>query len=119
MKATDAWKRSAVFPKALFEHIAQVRRTVSEATNGGAMMYGAFKTSVLVEEYSSHNFSEHPKIGLMLCLTAFNHEGHANEAAKAALDHETGKIKGHDTRITSLENKLKKLKTDNPSLTWH
>jgi len=119
MKATDAWKRSAVFPKALFEHIAQVRRTVSEATNGGAMMYGAFKTSVLVEEYSSHNFSEHPKIGLMLCLTAFNREGHANEAAKAALDHETGKIKGHDTRIASLENKLKKMKTDNPNLTWH
>ena len=55
----------------------------------------------------------------MLCLTAFNREGHANEAAKAALDHETGKIKGHDTRITSLEHKLKKLKTDNPSLTWH
>ena len=116
MKATDAWKRSAVFPKALFEHIAQVRRTVSEATNGGAMMYGAFKTSVLVEEYSSHNFSEHPKIGLMLCLTAFNREGHANDAAKAALDHETGKIKGHETRITSLENKMKKLKTDNPTL---
>ena len=45
-----------------------------------------------------------------------NREGHANEAARVALDHEAGKIKGHETRIVSLESKLKKLKTDNPNL---
>jgi len=116
MKPDAAWKRSAVFPKALFEDIAQIRRTVSEATDGGAMMFGAFRTSVLVEEYAKHNFAEHPKIGLMLCLTSFNREGQATEAAVAALSEEAGKIKGHETRINSLEQKHKKLMTNNPNL---
>jgi hypothetical protein len=116
MKAEQAWKRSAVFPKALFEDIAQTRRTVSEATDGGSMMFGAFRTSVMVQEYSSHNFAEHPKIGLMLCLTSFNREGQATEAAVAALGVEAGKIKGHDTRISGLESKFKKLMTNNPNL---
>lgn len=82
-----AWKRSAVFPKAF------QRRTVSEATDGGAMMFGAFRTLVLVEEYSSHNFAEHPKIGLMLCLKSFNRKGQATEAAVSALSDEARKIK--------------------------
>ena len=62
MTPEEAWKRAALYPKALFDAIKMVKVTVPKGMTGGAMLWGSFQTTKLVSEFSKHHFTDHPMI---------------------------------------------------------
>lgn len=111
----EAWDRVFVFAKSLFEEI-QTKRVVSPISSTSTRVWGSFCTTALLDEYSSFEFVQHPKVSSLLALTLMEREGQALAAATEALQASNHALKGHDSRLKKLEADYKHLREKNPTL---
>ena len=107
MSEKDAWERTALYPKALFDAIRLVRvTTLKGLTNqGGALVWGSMQTTALVAIYAMHNFIDHPKIASMLALSSMQKEGLTMKKLQVDFDRLSGQGAAMDKRIKALERK--------------
>ena len=106
MSETEAWERTALYPKALFDAIRLVRaNTVKLKDQGGAMLWGSMQTTVLVEEYAINNFIDHPKISSMLALSSMQKEGLLLKKLGIDLNRHVGAAVAVEKRLKAVENR--------------
>lgn len=122
LTAEDAWDRVFVFVLEFLTAIRDVRVIRKDMRSESAMIWGAFKATDLAEEFRTQNFVEHPKALSILALTSIEREGKTMElleqrVAKQIADAGKGdKLTKLDTRIQTVENKLKNIIAKNPEL---
>lgn len=86
------------------------------------MIWGCFKATDLAEEFRAQKFVEHPKALSISALTSIEREGKsmalleqriAKQIAEAS---KSDKLMKLDTRVQTVENKLKNIIAKNPEL---
>jgi hypothetical protein len=106
MSEADAWERTALYPKALFDAIKLVRvTTVKLKDQGGAMLWGSMQTTVLVEEYAINNFIDHPKIASMLALSSMQKEGAMIKKLETDFNRHSGLTAAMEKRLKVVEQR--------------
>ena len=106
MSETEAWDRTALYPKALFDAIRLVRaNTVKLKDQGGEMLWGSMQTTILVEEYAVSNFIDHPKISSMLALSSMQKEGLLLKKLALDLSRQAGTAAAVGKRLKVVENR--------------
>lgn len=110
MSSQDAWNRTALYPKTLFDSIRRVRVTAPKGMAGGAMLWGTFQATRLVEEFAKHGFTDHPCILSLLAITSMQKEGVLIKKLEKDLNRETGKLsaleKKVNEKVSALERKV-------------
>ena len=109
MSAQDAWNRAALYPKTLFDSIRAVRVTAPKGMPGGAMLWGSFQATKLVQEFARHGFTDHPRISTLLAITSMQKEGVAIKKLEKDLSRETGKVIALEKKVGGLERRLGEL----------
>ena len=122
LSTEEAWDRVFVFTMEFLTSLREVRVISSDMSEEAAMIWGCFKATDLAEEYRKQKFIEHPKALAILALTSIEREGKSmalleQRIAKQIADANKGdKILKFDTRIQTVENKLKNILAKNPEL---
>lgn len=113
MSPQDAWDRAALYPKTLFDSIKAVRVTAPKGMSGGAMLWGSFQATKLVQEFAKHGFTDHPRISSLLAITLYTSmqkEGVLIKKLEKDLNRETGKLaaleKKVNDKVSALERKV-------------
>ena len=111
----EAWSRVLVYTKALMEDIKTVR-SLSLEKDCGAMIWGSFRTTELLNEYMRLRWIQHPQVSSILALTSLQREGKALHEAISALKEKESTLTSLGTRVTRLTTDYNNLKTNNPTL---
>ena len=112
MTPQDAWDRAALYPKTLFDSIRPVRVTAPKGMSGGAMLWGSFQATKLVQEFAKQRFTDHPRISSLLAITSMQKEGLLLKKLEKDFNRETGKLasleKKVNEKLSALERKVGK-----------
>ena len=122
LSSEEAWDRVFVFVMEFLTSLREVRVISSDMSQEASMIWGCFKATDLAEEFRKQKFDEHPKALSILALTSIEREGKSmalleQRIAKQIAEANKGdKFTKLDTRIQTVENKLKNLCAKNPEL---
>ena len=98
----EAWERTGLYVKSLFDSIRTVRLNPMGEEKGGAMLWGSLQTMRLVEEYVECGWSSHPKIAMLIAMSLMQKEG-------VAMGKLTVEVSRQGGQFTALEKKVKRL----------
>jgi hypothetical protein len=122
LSSDEAWDRVFVFVMEFLTSLREVRVISSDMSEEASMIWGCFKATDLAEEFRAQKFVEHPKALSILALTSIEREGKsmalleqriAKQIAEAS---KSDKLMKLDTRVQTVENKLKNIIAKNPEL---
>lgn len=122
LSSEEAWDRVFVFVMEVLTSLREVRVISSNMSKEASMIWGCFKATDLGEEFRKQKFVEHPKALSILALTSIEREGKTmalleQRIAKQIADaNKNDKITKLDTRVQTVENKLKNIISKNPEL---
>lgn len=122
LSSEEAWDRVFVFVMEFLTSLREVRVISPDMSQEASMIWGCFKATDLAEEFRKQKFVEHPKALSILALTSIEREGKSmalleQRIAKQIAEANKGdKFTKLDTRIQTVENKLKNLCAKNPEL---
>ena len=122
LSADEAWERVFVFVMEFLTSLREVRVISTDMSDEASMLWGCFKATDLAEEFRKQKYIEHPKALAILALTSIEREGKTmalleQRIAKQIADANKGdKLTKLDTRIQTVENKLKNIIAKNPDL---
>jgi hypothetical protein len=93
----------------------------ADFSDEAGIIWGCFKATDFAEEFRRQKFVEHPKALSILALTSIEREGKnlaaMEERVKKLIESAKGdKITKMETRLQTIENKVKNLITKNPDL---
>jgi len=122
LSAEEAWDRVFVFVMEFLTSLREVRVISSDMSEEASMIWGCFKATDLAEEFRRQKFVEHPKALSILALTSIEREGKSmvlleqRIAKQIAEANKSDKLMKLDTRVQTVENKLKNIIAKNPEL---
>ena len=93
----------------------------ADFSDEAGIIWGCFKATDFAKEFCRQKFVEHPKALSILALTSIKREGKNLEAMKELVKKLIESAKGDkiskmETRLQTIENKVKSLITKNPNL---
>jgi hypothetical protein len=93
----------------------------TDSADEAGIIWGCFKATDLAEEFRKQKYVEHPKALGVLALTSIEREGKTmallEERMKKIINNaKNDKLNKLETRVQTVENKLKTLVTKNPDL---
>jgi hypothetical protein len=118
----EAWDRVFVFTMELLSALQECRVLAStDSADEAGIIWGCFKATDLAEEFRKQKYVEHPKALGVLALTSIEREGKTmallEERMKKIINNaKNDKLNKLETRVQTVENKLKTLVTKNPDL---
>ena len=115
LSPVESWNRVLVYTKSLFDDIKTVRH-VSSVSTASSMIWGSFLATDLLKEYVRLLFTRHPQVSSILALTSMQREGKTLTDALAAMAAEAKVVKSLADRVQSVEQTVKNLKSNNPTL---
>ena len=123
LSSEEAWDRVFVFVMEFLTSLREVRVISTDMSDEAAMVWGCFKATDLTEEFRQSKFVEHPTKALsILALTSIEREGKTmalleQRIAKQIADAgKSDKLVKLDTRVQTVENKIKNIISKNPEL---
>jgi hypothetical protein len=118
----EAWDRVFVFTMELLSALQECRVLAStDSADEAGMIWGCFKATDLAEEFRKQKYVEHSKALGILALTSIEREGKTmqmlEERMKKLIENaKSDKLNKLETRVQTMENKMKNIMTKNPDL---
>ena len=122
----DAWERVFVLVVEVLDALREARVISSDLSEESALIWGCFKATDLAEEFRLQKFVEHHKALAILALTSIEREGKSMSSLEDRTDRKVAEATANkaeksavtrlDTRVQTLENKLKNIVAKMPEL---
>lgn len=122
LSSEEAWDRVFVFVMEFLTSLREVRVISSDMSEEASMIWVCFKATDLAEEFRSQKFVEHPKALSILALTSIEREGKTMALLEQRISKQiteagkSDKLTKLDTRVQTMENKIKNIVAKNPEL---
>ena len=126
LSSADAWERVFVLVVEVLDALREARVISSDLSAESALIWGCFKATDLAEEFRLQKFVEHHKALAILALTSIEREGKSMSSLEDRTDRKVAEATANkaeksavtrlDTRVQTLENKLKNIVAKMPEL---
>jgi hypothetical protein len=122
----EAWDRVFIFVLEVLTSVQEERVMSLDIASESSMIWGAFKATDFTEDFRNKKFVKHHTALAILALTSIEREGKTMAlleekiekklAESSKTDKVVDKITKLDTRVQTLENKIKNMVAKNPDL---